>query len=159
MNKTALVPVLAGALVVAGCVAGCGGGSSANSPGLAGVPLTPGTQVVSHVRRCDRGANPYCAVQLVAVNAHAGSSTALLAGERQHLKALGWTLTEADTGDETAADSPGHKLRLIYSTAALDLKDADLGWIQRAPVISRALSKVMFDRQPAISLMLQTGSA
>ncbi len=152
---TVSVLAVAGALAVAGC----GGGSHANNPNLDKVPLTPGTRVVRNVRRCDRGANPYCAVQLVAVNEHAGSSTALLASERQHLKALGWTLTEADTGDETAADSPGHRLRLIYSTAALDLKDTDLGWIQRAPVISRALSKVMFDRQPAISLMLQTGSA
>jgi hypothetical protein len=140
-------------------VAGCGGGSPANSPNVDKVPLTAGTQVVSHVRRCDRGAHPYCAVQLVAVNRHASNSAALLASERQHLKSLGWTLTEADTGDETAADSPGHKLRLIYTTAALDLKDADLGWIHRAPKISLALSRVMFDRQPAISLMLQTGSA
>src|SRR5262249_5973657 len=129
------------------------------SPTLAGIPLVPGTHVVFHVRRCDRGANPYCAVQVVAVNPHSQSSAALLASERQHLKALGWTLTEADTGDETAAESPGHKLRLIYTTAALDLKDADLGWIHRAPRISLALSGVMFDREPAISLMLQTGSA
>jgi hypothetical protein len=158
MRKQVLTAPL---LAVAGAfaIAGCGGGSPADSPNLAGVPLPPGTRVFYHVRRCDRGAHPYCALQLVAVSDRASNSQALLASERQHLKALGWTLTEADTGDETAADSPGHKLRLIYSTAALDLKDADLGWIHRAPRISLALSRVMFDRRPAISMMLQAGSA
>jgi hypothetical protein len=154
MKKLRLPVSIAVALVAAGC-----GGSASRGPSLSGVPLTPGMRVIEHVRRCDRGKNPYCAVQLVVVGRHASSSEALLAAEREHLRSLGWSLTEADNGDETAADSPGHKLRLTYATAALDLKDVDLGWIKRSPKISLALSRVMFDRQPAISLMLQTGSA
>lgn len=153
MKKLWLPVVLALGLVATGC------GGTSKGPNLSGVPLTPGSHVVKHVRRCDRGSNPYCALQLVVVNKRAPSSAALLASERRHLHALGWTLTDADNGDESAAESPGHKLRLTYSTAALDLKDLDLGWIKRAPKIGLALSRVMFDRQPAISLMLQSGSA
>jgi hypothetical protein len=126
---------------------------------LSGVPLTSDTRVLTHVRRCDRGANPYCAIQVVVVGSGYSSSTALLVAERRYLRSLGWSLAQAETGDETAADSPGHKLRLTYATAALDLKDLDLGWIKRSPVIGRALSRTMFARQSAISLMLQTGSS
>jgi hypothetical protein len=154
MKKLWLPVSVAVALVAAGC-----GSSSSRGPTLAGVPLTPGTEVIEHVRRCDGGANAYCAVQLVVVSRRAPNSDALLTAERKHLRSLGWTLTEADTGDETAANSPGHKLRLTYATAALDLKDIDLGWVRRSPKIGRALSRAMFDRASAISLMLQTGSA
>jgi hypothetical protein len=154
MKKLRLPVSLAVALVAVGC-----GSSSSRGPSLSGVPLTPGMQVTEHVRRCDPGANAYCAVQLVVVSDRARSSSALLDAERRHLKSLGWTLTEADTADETAADSPGHKLRLTYATAALDLKDVDLGWIKRSPQIGRALSRAMFDRASSISLMLQSGSA
>ena len=79
--------------------------------------------------------------------------------ERRHLTALGWTATNADTGDEHAADSPGHSLRLTYATAALDLKDVDLGWVQRARAIAQTLSQAMFARRSALSLMLETGSS
>ena len=54
---------------------------------------------------------------------------------------------------------PGHKLRLTYAIASLDLKDIDLGWIKRSPKIGLALSRAMFDRASSISLMLQSGSA
>lgn len=154
MHKLRLPVSIALALLAAGC-----GSAASRSPTLSGVPLTSGIDVIAHVRRCDRGANPYCAIQLVAVGKDYPSSAALLDSERAHLKSLGWSMSEADTGDETAADSPGHKLRLIYATAALDLKDLDLGWIQRSPMIGRTLSRTMFDRQSAISLMLETGPA
>ena len=137
--------------------AGCGASSSSRSPNPAGLPITTGAHVVIRVHRCDRGANPYCAVQMVLVGDRYGSSTALLNAERQHLLASGWTLADAQTGDESGADSPGHKLRLTFATASLDLKDLDLGWIQRAPVIGRSLSRTMFGRQSALSLMLETG--
>jgi hypothetical protein len=140
-------------------VAGCGQSTGSHSPNLAGVPLTGGTRVVFHVRRCDRGANPYCAIQLVVVGNHYRTSTALQASERRHLKALGWGMADADTGDEHGADSPGHTLRLTYATAALDLKDIDLGWVQRSPRIARSLSRTMFARSSALSLMLETGSS
>ncbi|HET9104766.1 MAG TPA: hypothetical protein VFN55_15550 [Solirubrobacteraceae bacterium] len=138
---------------------GCGQASSHGAPALAGVPLVAGTRVLTSVRRCDRGANAYCAVQLVISSGRFADSTAMLHAERDHLKGLGWTIANADTGDEHAADSPHHTLHLVYATAALDLKDLDLGWIQRAPVIARTLSETMFDRAPALSLMLETGSS
>ena len=140
-------------------MSGCGAASAGRTPDLAGVPLTPGARVLASVRRCDRGANAFCAIQLVIADDHFGNSTELLHAERDHLKSLGWTTANADTGDEHAADSPRHNLHLVYATGALDLKDLDLGWIQRAPVIIRTLSKAMFDRASALSLMLETGSS
>lgn len=154
MRRLLFALAIALALVVAGC-----GVSPSRGFDLSGVPLTSGTRVVTHVRRCDRGANAYCAIQLVAVGRHYRTSTALLIAERRHLRSLGWSVAAAKTGDENAADSPGHEVRLTYATADLDLKDLDLGWIKRAPLIGRALSQTMFDREPAISLMLQAGSS
>ncbi len=152
----AAVVLLAGAVVL---LAGCGSSASSRTPPPAGIPLAAGSQVLASVRRCDRGVNAYCAVQMVIANSRYRNSTELLIGERRYLQRLGWTVSNADTGDEHAADSPGHKLRLTYATAALDLKDVDLGWVQRAPVITQALSRAMFARQSALSLMLETGSS
>jgi hypothetical protein len=140
-------------------LAGCGQSSGANTPVLSAVPLVGGTRVVAHTRRCDRGANPYCALQLVVLGARYRSSTALMIKESRHLKAAGWTETSGDTGVEQAADSPTHTLRLTYATAADDLRGADLNWIKRSPQIRLALSRVMFDRGSALSLMLETGSS
>jgi hypothetical protein len=147
------VPVLAAGL------AACGQSSSSSTPVLSAVPLADGTEVVSHTRRCDRGANAYCAVQLVVVGAHDRSSVHLLNREAGHLKSLGWTVSNGDTGVESASESPGHELRLTYATAAEDLQGVDLGWIRRSPKITRALSRVMFSRDSALSMMLETGSS
>ncbi len=152
-----LVPSAAVALALA--LAGCGSGQSSRAPNLAGVPLIKGTKVVAHVRRCDRGANPYCAIQLVVVSDRYGSSQALLDSEKRYLHSIGWSMSNADIGLERAASSPGAKLRLIYATAALDLQALDLGWIKRSPAIGRAMSQTMFARKPALSLMLETGSS
>lgn len=150
----------AGVLVAASVLlAGCGSSASSRTPRSAGVPLIDGSRVLASVRRCDRGVNAYCAVQMVIADPRYRNSTDLLIGERHYLQGLGWTVTNADTGDEHAADSPAHKLRLTYATAPLDLKDVDLGWVQRAPVIAHALSRAMFARQSALSLMLETGSS
>jgi hypothetical protein len=139
--------------------AACGQSGASRAPALSGVPLTGGTRVVANVRSCDRGANPYCAVQLVVVGGRYGSSMALLAREQGRLRQLGWTSGAGDTGVEQSADSPGHKLRLTYATASNDLMAIDLGWIQRRRPIALALSAELFDRAPAISLMLETGSS
>ena len=149
------------ALAALACVllTGCGAAASGRTPPAARVPLTSGAHVLSSVLRCDRGANAFCAVQLVVADRHYRTSAAFLIGERRHLTALGWTATNADTGDEHAAESPGHSLRLTYATAALDLKDVDLGWVQRAPVIAQTMSRAMFAREAALSLMLETGSS
>jgi hypothetical protein len=146
----------AGALVAALAVAGCGQPSGGGHPALGTVPLAPGLRVVADSHRCDRGANPYCAEQVVVVG-RAGSSSALVAREKSRLKALGWSASQGDTGKEQAADSPGHALRLTYAGAQDDLQAYDMGWIHRAPSIVRALSRTMFERTPALSLMLQTG--
>jgi hypothetical protein len=148
---------LVGAAAIA--VAGCGQSSGGASPQLSSVPLAPGIKVVAQNRRCDRGANPYCAVQLVVVGDRYHTSTRLLTQEQQHLASQGWTQTDGDAGDESAADSPGHKLRLTYATASDDLKGVDLGWIKRSRRITMAMSRVMFARAPAMSLMLETGSS
>lgn len=149
----------ASALAVLVLVAGCGSTASNRGPSLARVPLISGTQVVTHVRRCDRGVNPYCAIQLVVTGAGYPSSDALLDAEKAHLHSLHWTMSQTDNGNERAADSPGQHLRLIYATAELDLQALDLGWIQRSPAIGHSLSNVMFDRRPALSLMLETGAS
>ena len=145
--------------VVCALLTGCGSAASGRTPPAARVPLTSGARVLASIRRCDRGANAFCAVQMVVADAHYRTSAEFLIAERRHLTALGWTATNADTGDEHAADSPGHSLRLTYATAALDLKDVDLGWVQRARAIAQTLSQAMFARRSALSLMLETGSS
>jgi hypothetical protein len=147
----------AGALVAALGVAACGQSGSSPSLQLEGVPLASGVRVVAHTRRCDRGANAYCAEQVVVTDPRAGSAMVLLVREKDRLKALGWTSSQGDIGKEQAADSPGHALRLTYADAIDDLEAVDMGWIRRAPGIARAMSRAMFARAPALSLMLQTG--
>jgi hypothetical protein len=110
------------------------------------------------VTRCDPGANRYCALQLVVVGPY-GSSEDLLTSERKYLQSLGWGLVNAQTGDEHAAESPGHRFHIVLATAALDLKDWDLGWIKRSRTIARALSQTMIHRQSALSVMLESGAA
>jgi hypothetical protein len=154
-RPVALLTLAAAALATAAC----GQSATRRAPELSGVPLTGGTRVVAHVRSCDRGANPYCAVQLVVVGGRYASSIALLTDEKRRLRQLGWTSGAGDSGVERSADSPGHALRLTYATASNDLLGIDLGWIQRRRSIALALSAEMFDRAPAISLMLETGSS
>ena len=79
---------------------------------------------------------------------------------REHaLRKTGWSLADGDTSTETAANSPGHKLRLTYSTAADDLQQIDLGQIARPRPITLALSNSMFDRAAAMSMMLEVGAS
>ena len=139
--------------------AGCGQGSPAGRPAATEVPLVAGARVVSQARRCDRGAHPYCALQLVVAGPGHGTAQALLAAESSHLTRAGWGTEQGDTDFERAAESPGHALRLTYATATQDLRSIDLGTITRAAPIARALSAQMFARAPALSLMLQTGSS
>jgi hypothetical protein len=140
-------------------LAGCGAGANPRAVGLTNVPLPSGAQIATHVRSCDRGANPYCAEQLVVVGPHYQSSSALLAGEKQVLAQHGWSTTAGSDGLQKGADSPGHELRLTYATAYQDLLGIDSSWIQRRPPIAHALSTTMFDRASAISLMLVRGSS
>jgi hypothetical protein len=144
------------AVLAAGTLAGCGGGD--RTPSIDRLPLAPGSSIVSRVRQCNSGSNAYCAIELVVVNKRSANSLALIAQERQALTQRGWTNTHANNGDEHAALSPGDKLRVTYATAYGDLKDIELGWISRAKPISVALSRALFARAAAMSVMLEIGS-
>ena len=154
MNRKLLaLPVL-----IAGLSA-CGPGGGNRSPDLERLPLVSGARVVAQASQCDQGASAYCALELVVVDPRFSSSDDLVKGERDHLLAAGWTRVNGDTGDERAAQSPGHKLRVTYATASGDLKGIDLGWIQRSRPLALALSRSLFDRASAMSLMLELGSS
>jgi hypothetical protein len=149
--------VLAAAITA---LSGCGGqGAPTQAVDLASVPLVDGAKIVAQSRQCDRGADPYCALDAVVVDARFRSSGDLVKGEQQLLKTRRWSIVDGYTGPETAAESPGHKLRLTYATANGDLEGVDLVWFQRPRSIVLALSRVLFDRDSAMSLMLETGSA
>jgi hypothetical protein len=143
------------ALVVA--LAGCGQSGSSSSLSLSQLPLVDGAKVVTKVGRCDRGANAFCAVQAVIVDRRFSSAGALVASEHRHLRKLGWTSAAGDNGNERAAESPGHKLRVTYATATGDLTAIDLGWIKRPRVIQATLARALFDQTPAMSVMLEAG--
>jgi hypothetical protein len=150
-------------VALAGCVLALGGcgrsASSSRSVSLAQLPLVDGASIVSQARQCDRGANAYCAIEAVIVDRRSHSSGALVASEYRRLRAHGWTGAAGDNGDERAANSPGHQLRVTYSTAAGDLIGIDLGWIKRPRAIALSLASTMFERTPAMSIMLETGPA
>jgi hypothetical protein len=122
------------------------------------VPLVDGARIVSQTKECDRGANHYCALEFVVVDPRYTDSYQLLIDERKQLLKLGWLGNRGDTGDESAADSPDHKFRLTYAMASKDLQAMDLGWIQRAWPMWLALSRTMYDRSAALSMMLERGS-
>ncbi|MGH2877427.1 MAG: hypothetical protein ACRDNJ_11655, partial [Solirubrobacteraceae bacterium] len=122
-------------------------------------PLTAGAQIVAHTRSCDRGANAYCSIQMVVTDSSYDTSAHLLTGEQQHLDSLGWGRSQGQTGHEHGAQSPGNELRLDYGTAYQDLLAIDSGWIRRTSRIAHALSGAVFDRQPAISIMLLRGAS
>jgi hypothetical protein len=150
---------LVSALLALGvALAGCGSGAS-HTPDLSKLPLVPGTEVIVKARQCDNGSNPYCAVQIVLVGRSYKDSQDLLGVERERLVSLGWMREGADTGNEHAADSPGHKLRVTYATALADLTGIDLGWIKRPRPITLALSHAVFQRTPALSMMLELSTS
>ncbi len=123
------------------------------------LPLVHGARIVSQGKQCDRGAAAFCSLEIVAVDPRYHSSQELADAEDALVRKAGWSTTDADTGDERAAESPGHKLRVTYATAYGDLKGIDVGWIHRSRQIALALSRAMFDRSSAISLELDRGSS
>jgi hypothetical protein len=155
MRLRALLAAIVGILTVAGC----GQSGSHRRLAVEGAPLVHGARIVAQARSCDRGAHAYCSLQLVIVGSGFRSSTDLLGAEEGRLKALGWTSTDGDTPKERSADSPGHRLRLSLALAPDDLLSWDQTQVERRPAIARALARTMFERAPALSLMLQTGSS
>jgi hypothetical protein len=147
------------ALVLAACAAltGCGSGSSQRTPAVANLPLVAGARVAAQERVCDPGSSAYCAIELVVVDSRYPSSDALDTDEGKHLQSLGWKIANGDTGLQSAANSPNHKLRVTYATAINDLRGIDFRWITRAEPITVALSNSMFDRTAAMSMMLEEG--
>jgi hypothetical protein len=143
---------------LATAAAGCGAGGKRHGPDLAQLPLVHGASVVARVRQCDRGANAFCAIELVVTDRRYKTSTNLVDAQHAQLRKHGWTGGSGDTGDQKAADSPGHKLRVTYATASGDLKGVDLGSIERPRKITLALSRTLFDQAPAMSMMLEVGS-
>ena len=151
--------VLAAVVVVVAVALITGRGGTPRAIGLRNIPLLADTRVVTQVRSCDRGVHPYCAIQVVVVGDRYASSAALRAAYAQQLAKLGWTTAKGPDGNETAADSPGHQLRLTFATAYEDLLGVDSNWVQRTAEVSHALSNTMFNRSPALSLMLVKGSS
>jgi hypothetical protein len=145
-------------VALATAAAGCGPGGKRQGPNLAQLPLVHGASVVARVRQCDRGANAFCAIELVVTDRRYKTSTDLVDAQHAQLRKHGWTGGSGDTGDQKAADSPGHKLRVTYATASGDLKEVDLGSIERPRKITLALSRTLFDQAPAMSIMLEAGA-
>jgi hypothetical protein len=159
MTGRRLGPAVA-ALGASVALAGCGGASKTpHEPTASQLPLVDGASVVAQVRQCDNGANAYCAIQMVVTDPRYKTSADLVDQEHAKLRSHGWTGGEGDTADQKAADSPGHKLRVTYATASGDLRGVDLGSIERSRKITLALSRAMFNRAPAMSLMLEVGAS
>ena len=147
------------AAIAAACLAGCGQGSTPASASLTAVPLAPGAKVVWRARTCDRGSRAYCSVQFVVTGSRYASSAALREAQRATLRRAGWTSARGDTDAERSASSPGGGLRMTFATAINDLLSADAGTIDRTPGVSRALSRQLFSRTPALSATLESGSS
>jgi hypothetical protein len=148
------------ALALVALLAGCGAASQARrTPTAATVPLVPGSRVVKQVRQCDQGSSAFCAIDLVVVNGKYDSSDVFARDESHVLRNSGWSLADGDTSVQSAANSPGHGLRLTYTTAAGDLQEIDLGLINRPWPITYALSTSMFDRAAAMSMRLEVGAS
>ena len=152
--------VLVAALVIAAVViVASGRGGTPRDIGLRNIPMVPGAHVLTMVRSCDPGVHPYCALQVVIVGDRYRTSQALRKTYGARLHTLGWSTTKGPDGNETAADSPGHELRLTFATPYEDLLGIDSNWIQRTKTVSHALSAAMFARAPTLSLMLLRGSS
>ena len=147
---------MCGATLVA--LIGCGG-SGGGAPDLNKLPLAPGAHISLKVERCDKGANAFCAYELVVTSSTAKNSETLANDENTLLLEKGWTGANADTGEQRAADSPGHKLRVTYATAYSDLQDIDRGWIKRSRTVTLALSRALFHRTTAMSMLLEVGAS
>ncbi|MGI8863775.1 MAG: hypothetical protein ACR2JH_05145 [Solirubrobacteraceae bacterium] len=143
----------------AGSLVGCGQGSSQRTPQLGRLPLVKGSRISVQVLRCDKGANAFCAWQLVVVAPSYRNSEQLLRREHDHLLRAGWSGASADVINEHAADSRGHKLRLTYATDFGDLQAWDIGYIQRSHKVIGALSRAIFDHVPTMSMLLEQGAS
>ncbi len=147
------------AVLTAAVLTGCGHSSTQHTPNLSQLPLVGGTRVVTSVRTCDPGKNAFCAWELVVSGERYRSSEALLKALHHYLRVRGWTSANADTGQQRAQDSPGHRLRVTYATADGDLRGIDLGWIKRSRPVQLALSRSIFEHVPTLSILYEEGAS
>ena len=140
-------------------LAGCGRGGSPAPLDAGGLPFVDGVRVTAQARQCDRGAKAFCALELVAVDSRYRSSEDFAVAEGHELRTHGWSIVRGEATGESAAESPGHRLRLTYATATSDLQQVELGLIQRARPIEAGLSNALFAGTPAMSLMLEDASS
>jgi hypothetical protein len=148
------------AFAVVALLAGCGAASKPErTPTASAVPLVPGSRIVKQVHQCDQGRRTYCSIDLVVVNDRYKSSDLFARDESHVLRNSGWSLADGDTNLQSAANSPGHALRLTYSTATGDLREIAFGAINRPWPITYALSSSMFDRAAAVSMRLEVGAS
>ncbi|HTU95404.1 MAG TPA: hypothetical protein VMF14_06150, partial [Solirubrobacteraceae bacterium] len=128
--------IVAAVVAVVIVVATTGRGGTPRAIGLKDIPMVAGTRVMTRVSSCDRGVHPYCSLQVVIVGDRPQTSEALRKAYQAKLLKLGWTTTMGPDGNETAADSPGHELRLTFATAYEDLLGIDSNWVQRTAEIT-----------------------
>ena len=91
------------------------------------------------------------------VNHRFTSSGAFVASEDRLLQQLHWKSNAGDDGDEVARNSPGTTLRITFATAVDDLIGIDERWIKRSWPIEWTLAQTMFNRTPAMSILLEAG--
>ena len=137
-------------------MAGCGGGE--RSPSVKALPLVGGSRVIVSQKVCDKGASPYCAVEMVVQDNAYPNGRALALAEKALLKRRKWRKLNAPVALEWSADSPGDKLRVTYAGAPGELQVIDLGWVKRTRRISLALSREIFAHRAAMSVELQLGT-
>lgn len=147
-----LAAAFAGALAVSAC------GAGDRTPSLKQLPLVPGARVLLTRHVCDKGANAYCALELVLTDSRFSSSQDMQRAERLLLKRHGWAQVNAPVGQELAADSPRGRLRVTYAAANLELQAADLGWVRRPRSIVLTLSRALFSHTTAMAVVLQVGT-
>jgi hypothetical protein len=142
----------------AALLAGCGA-SRLHVPNAAKLPLVPGARVVERLRSCNRGANAYCAVDMVVEDPRYPNPPALARAERHLLRRSGWTVEYADVPAEYALLSPGARLHVTLAPVDHELRAIDLGQVQRPQAFALALSRALFAHRIALAVVLELGPA
>lgn len=123
------------------------------------MPLVPGARVYTSATRCDPGANAYCALELVMVDARYRVSHDFFMAEMRLLHSRHWSVDFADTAAERSAESPGHRWRVVLAPGEQDLRAIDQNYIKRSRRVALALSRLLFEGTPSLSLLLEAGSS
>jgi hypothetical protein len=149
---------LAAAALCAALVGACGS-TRPHVPDLAVLPLPPATRIYTQIRSCNPGRSAYCALDLVLVGAADRYATPVQVfdAEEAVLHRRRWEPVYADYGLQYAELSPGKRWRVIFAPDDHTLRLIDLGDIQRPRALALALSRALFARLPAISLVLEFG--